>query len=230
MRRMLTQVGCIALVAAVALTFTPSAHAQRGLFRGGGNTGGYMPGSNYGYGPYSGYGQNFGYGGYGYNTYPGFNTNQYGYSNVPFYSNYQQGYNSAPGYYNGSPNRYYGSTNVVTPNYQMAPGYQMTPNYQMNTGGMTGMVGSPQGQSMSNAAMITVIVPPEAQLWIDSQQSNQTGPQRQIVTPATLEPGKTYHYTLKAQWTENGQPVTREKSVDFQAGGQVTVDFTKPQE
>jgi len=234
---MLTQVGCIALVAAVALTFTPAAHAQRGLFRGGANNyGGYMPGFNYGYGPNSGYGRGLGYGGYGYNMYPGLNTYQYGYSNVPFNSNYSPGYYQTPGYNYSSPNMNYGSTNVVTPNYQMSPGYQMTPgyqtvpNYQMNPGGMTGMVGSPQAQSMSNAAMITVIVSPDAQLWIDNQQSTQTGPQRQIVTPATLEPGKTYHYTLKAQWTENGQPVTREKSVDFQAGGQVTVDFTKPQQ
>jgi len=221
MRQLFTRVACIALVAAVVLTFTPAAHAQRGLFRGGGNSGGYMPG--YGYGPYSGFGQGYGYGGLGYNTYPGFNTYQYGYSNVPLYSNYAPGYSATPGYY-------YGSPNVVTPNYQMTPNYRMYPN------AMTGMPANVQGQTQSmyaapsNAALIAVIVPADAQLWIDNQQSQQTGPQRQIVTPATLEPGKTYHYTLKAQWTENGQPVVREKSVDFQAGGQVTVDFTKPQQ
>ena len=34
-------------------------------------------------------------------------------------------------------------------------------------------------------------------------------------------------FTLRATWTENGQPVTREKQVDMKAGGNEAVDFTK---
>jgi uncharacterized protein (TIGR03000 family) len=80
----------------------------------------------------------------------------------------------------------------------------------------------------SNAARIVVRLPADAQLWVDDYQSTQTGPVRQLNTPASLEPGKTYHYTLKAQWNQNGQPVTQERAVSFQAGQSVDVDFNQP--
>jgi uncharacterized protein (TIGR03000 family) len=216
MRSLITRVGSIALVAAVALAFVPEALAQRGARFGTSNYGGYRPGfygvSPLGY-PYggSGVGLGLGYGNAGnYGRFPG----SYGYYGNP-------GYSSSPG------NPYYST-----------PGYYGTPSgmvgMQAYPNAMSGMGPNAQSQSMyapaANAAQITVMLPPDAQLWIDSQQSTQTGPMRQIVTPATLESGKTYHYTLKAQWTENGQPVVREKPVDFQAGSQVTVDLTKPQQ
>ena len=98
---------------------------------------------------------------------------------------------------------------------------------------MTGVPATGQTQSMytpaAGTAQITVRVPPDATLWVDSMQSTQTGPVRTFVTPATLQPGQSYSYTLKAQWTENGQPVVRERRVDFQAGNQVIVDLTQGQ-
>jgi uncharacterized protein (TIGR03000 family) len=80
----------------------------------------------------------------------------------------------------------------------------------------------------TNAARIVVRLPADAQLWVDDYQSNQTGPVRQLNTPASLEPGRAYHYTLKAQWNQNGQPVTQERTVSFQAGQSVDVDFNQP--
>jgi uncharacterized protein (TIGR03000 family) len=74
-------------------------------------------------------------------------------------------------------------------------------------------------------ALITVRLPADATLLVDDMPTTPTGRVRQFVTPGRLEPGKQYSYNLKAQWTENGQPVTRERKIDFQAGGQVNVDL-----
>jgi uncharacterized protein (TIGR03000 family) len=82
-------------------------------------------------------------------------------------------------------------------------------------------------QSLGNSAQIPVRLPANAQLWVDDQQSPLTGPNRILVTPP-LEQGKTYSYTLKAQWDDNGRPVTQERKVSFQAGRSATVDFNQP--
>jgi uncharacterized protein (TIGR03000 family) len=77
-------------------------------------------------------------------------------------------------------------------------------------------------------AQLTVILPaPDAKLWIDDYQSTQTGLERSLITPA-LTPGQPYSYTLLALWIENGQPVSRARLVQFQAGESVVVDFTAP--
>ena len=68
------------------------------------------------------------------------------------------------------------------------------------------------------------MVPANAKLWVDDLPTTQTGTAREFVTPPSLEPGKTYRYTIRAQWEENGQPVTRERTVEFQAGKSIIVD------
>jgi uncharacterized protein (TIGR03000 family) len=93
---------------------------------------------------------------------------------------------------------------------------------------------APMPGTMSGAtqqtALITVRLPADAKLTVDDLPTNETGAVRQFVTPGALEAGKTYHYTLKAEWVDNGQPVKRERKVDFQAGGQVNVDFNSGSE
>jgi uncharacterized protein (TIGR03000 family) len=80
----------------------------------------------------------------------------------------------------------------------------------------------------AGTASILVRLPANAKLWMNDQEmTTVSGPERQFVTPATLEPGKTYHFDLKSQWEESGQTVTRERGMDFQVGNQVIVDFTQ---
>jgi uncharacterized protein (TIGR03000 family) len=83
----------------------------------------------------------------------------------------------------------------------------------------------PPPAPLSGAARITVQVPAGARVWVDDQATAQTGAVREFVTPATLEPGRTYQYKLRAQWEQNGQTVTRERMVEFKAGGAVIVNF-----
>jgi uncharacterized protein (TIGR03000 family) len=79
-----------------------------------------------------------------------------------------------------------------------------------------------------NTARLTVRVPENARLWVDDRPSQQTGPLREFTTPATLQPGQAYKYTVRAEWEENGRPVTQSRTVEFRAGGSAYVDFTQP--
>ena len=78
------------------------------------------------------------------------------------------------------------------------------------------------------SARVTVQLPANAQLWIDGQLTNQTGSVRVFETPATLEPGRSYTYRLRAEWVENGQPVVRERAVNFQAGNEAVINLNIP--
>jgi uncharacterized protein (TIGR03000 family) len=207
-----------ALAAAVLLALCPAAEAQfrggggrgmsygRGAYYGGGGYGGYYPGG----GGYGNYAPGWGYGNYypgayvgstGYATSPGMG---YGYSGV--YQPYQQYGMATPGY--------------VQP-YAATPGTPTTPTTPA-PGATTSSY--PPGTS----AKLTVKLPaPDAQVWVDNWQPQMTGAERMLTTPP-LQPGQTYHYTVKAQWNDGGRPVTQERRIDFQAGQEVTVDFTQP--
>jgi uncharacterized protein (TIGR03000 family) len=207
-RNWLARLGCAALFVGLALAFVPSAQAQRGM-RGVGR--GYVGqgSSYYGYYPYSGWNL-----GYGYGSYPG----AYTYYGGPAYGTWTPGANYYP-----------------APNYSMSPGnfsqpataaQGNVPNANpMPATGQTGVQTQSMYQPSAGTALIVVRLPADAKLLIDDLPTTETGPVRQFVTPGALDPGKPYHYTLKAQWTENGQPVTRERKAEFQAGGQVNVDF-----
>jgi uncharacterized protein (TIGR03000 family) len=82
-------------------------------------------------------------------------------------------------------------------------------------------------QPVIGAAYFTVRVPADAQIWVDNFLSKQTGPVREFHSPATLETGKTYEYTFRAQWREKGQTITRDRAVRFGVGSDVNVDFTQ---
>jgi len=75
-----------------------------------------------------------------------------------------------------------------------------------------------------NAARISVVVPPNAQVFFDGEKTNQRGQFRRFVTPA-LDPGQTYTYDIKAVWDENGKKVERTNKVRVRAGQQSSIDF-----
>jgi len=231
-------------VTAAVLAFVPAAHAQRFMRSAGGLLGGYQS-NYYGYGsPYSMWNPGYGYGGYSgtygyanpgyYGGTTGYGTTGYYYPPSTYYSTPGFGYNSYPTYNYSTP-----TTNYATPSVAGVVNNQLNqyPNLYPPTGTVTqaqAMQAQPmqtmQTQSMyqpsAGTALITIRLPADAMLWVDDVQTTQTGPMRQFVTPGALTPGQTYHYTLKAQWNQNGQPVMRERKIDFQAGGQVNVDFT----
>jgi uncharacterized protein (TIGR03000 family) len=84
-------------------------------------------------------------------------------------------------------------------------------------------------QAPDNRAHIRVLVPAgDAQIWLDNMLMKETGSDRQFVTPA-LAAKSTYSYQVRARWRDqNGTLRTDTRNIHFQAGGNVTVDFTRP--
>jgi uncharacterized protein (TIGR03000 family) len=82
---------------------------------------------------------------------------------------------------------------------------------------------SPAG--MSNRATVRVALPsPNAKVYFDDEATTQPGTDRVYNTP-TLEPAKSYTYTIRATWMEDGKEVTKTKDVKVQAGRDATVNF-----
>lgn len=82
--------------------------------------------------------------------------------------------------------------------------------------------------SHPNAAAVDVKVPPRARLWFQGQQTQQQGSDRFFESPP-LEPGKTYAYKVKAEWTNaDGKKIERTQTVQVRAGSHVAVDLRKP--
>jgi len=87
-------------------------------------------------------------------------------------------------------------------------------------------VAPPPTPSSSDAiARVTVIVPADADVFIDGTQMTQTGTVRTFSTPP-LEKGYRYSYTIRARWTEDGSPVEQSRTVAVTPGKGVRVDFT----
>ena len=81
---------------------------------------------------------------------------------------------------------------------------------------------------LSRRAAIDVVLPdPDAAVWFDGKLTTSRGTTRSFQSPS-LEPGKSYWYTIKATWTQGGQPVTAERAVEVRAGADLVVDFTQP--
>jgi uncharacterized protein (TIGR03000 family) len=199
-RQKLLSVGA-SLLASAALLFStgPSLAAGHG---GGGHGGGGHGGGGHG-GGYHGGGYGYGrgyYGGYGRGYYGGYGRGYYG----------GWGYGGWGGYpyYYGYPDYYAGSdyTPSVYQSFYPAP------------------VASAVTPVANNTVLLNVAVPADATVLINGAPTTQTGQNRQYVSPQ-LTPGKTYSYDLTARWTENGQPVERTKTVKFEAGSSVAVNF-----
>ncbi len=86
---------------------------------------------------------------------------------------------------------------------------------------------APAPPPTTGQAHFTVKLPADARLWVNEVETKQTGASRRFHTPADLEAGKSYEYTFRAQWTDNGQTVTRDRTQRFKAGDDLTVDFTE---
>jgi uncharacterized protein (TIGR03000 family) len=74
-------------------------------------------------------------------------------------------------------------------------------------------------------AFIHVLVPANAEIWFEGDKTNQTGPERNFVSPA-LPTGKSFTYDIRARWTDGtGKTVDKTKQVKVEAGRRSTVDF-----
>jgi uncharacterized protein (TIGR03000 family) len=70
-------------------------------------------------------------------------------------------------------------------------------------------------------------LPADATLRFDNMPTQSTSSRRVFQTPL-LEPGQDYYYTLTAQTTHDGQPVTVNRRIDFRAGQTARVSLSFP--
>jgi uncharacterized protein (TIGR03000 family) len=86
-----------------------------------------------------------------------------------------------------------------------------------------------QERKARQPATIVVKLPDIATLKIADHVLSQTGAERTFSTPAIV-PGWTYHYTVEANWTEDGKDKKATRIARFQAGQRVLVDLTGPED
>jgi uncharacterized protein (TIGR03000 family) len=73
-------------------------------------------------------------------------------------------------------------------------------------------------------ATIIVSLPADASLLVDGAATTSTSTQRVFVSPE-LNPGRDYHYTLKAEWVRDGKSVAVSKEVAVRAGEETRVQI-----
>jgi len=78
--------------------------------------------------------------------------------------------------------------------------------------------------SMASVARLRLLVPADAAVWIDGQRTAPTGYLREYISPR-IDPNREYGYDIRAEWNENGQPVTRSRKVTFFAGDRLTINL-----
>jgi uncharacterized protein (TIGR03000 family) len=181
---------------------------------GGGGYGGYHGGYGYGHGHYGGYGYGRGfygpyYGGFGYGLGVGLGVGI--------------GYGAAYGGYLP----YYGGYAVAPP--------PLLPN-TLAPGGLVpaAPADAPAGQAPAaapadNKARMLLIVPENAEVWIQGQKTARTGTEREFVSPE-MAPGKTYTYKIRVRSTRaDGTVADDSRDIRVKANDKWSIDFTKPE-
>lgn len=121
------------------------------------------------------------------------------------------------GSWNGSPfSQYYYSTPVYSSRYWAVPASAYQSLYPT----------MPQPVDLSHA-YIHVVVAANAKVLFDNTPTQQTGPQRDFVSPQ-LEPNQQYCYEVTAEWTLDGRPHRETRTVRVIPGQRTDVNFLMP--
>jgi uncharacterized protein (TIGR03000 family) len=181
--------------------------------------GSYNTPGGYGYYPGGGIGMNYFPRGYGaFTGYGPVNTGVSTYGSNPYYN----GYNSAM----ASQASYLGTGGPVYSAYS-TPYSMSSASYVAYSPARAGGVKGVSYTTPDLTARVDVQVPAGAELWFDGHQTSQTGTERTFHTPA-LDRGRSYHYTVRARWMRDSEPVDETQRVEVSAGKRVTVVFPKP--
>jgi uncharacterized protein (TIGR03000 family) len=131
---------------------------------------------------------------------------------APYYGSYA--YPVAPGYvYPASPYGYPPGIAGSGPDGAMPPG----------------MMGQPPKDRPppDNAGHLQLMVPADADVFVDGQKISQTGATREIVTPA-LQPGTRYTYKISVRYADaQGKQIDDTREISFQANDWFSIDFTR---
>jgi uncharacterized protein (TIGR03000 family) len=78
-------------------------------------------------------------------------------------------------------------------------------------------------------ALLSVVVPQEAKVYVNGQLTRTPGPVRRYVSPG-LARGRSYTYEVRAEVMRDGQPVSQTKKVRLRAGQTADLAFQLPAE
>lgn len=78
---------------------------------------------------------------------------------------------------------------------------------------------------VNNVVSLNLLVPIDAQVWIEGSPTSQFGWQRRFVSPP-LEAGRDYTYDIQVSWVHGGREVTRTRHITVHAGD--VIDLTIP--
>ncbi len=81
-----------------------------------------------------------------------------------------------------------------------------------------------EGRLPANATLFTVVVPEDAQVYVNGTLTKTPGTQRQFISYG-LQPGYTYTYEVRALVTRNGQPLSDVQFVRVRVGEERTLAF-----
>jgi uncharacterized protein (TIGR03000 family) len=84
--------------------------------------------------------------------------------------------------------------------------------------------GAMSGGMMDNRVLITLRVPPNAQVWFDDQKTTETGMIRSYISPP-LNSDRNFVYQVRVHWTQNGKPVDRTRRIEVHAGDHLFVNL-----
>jgi uncharacterized protein (TIGR03000 family) len=84
--------------------------------------------------------------------------------------------------------------------------------------------GKPEETSEPAPAHVVVKLPEDARLFVDDKDCPLTSATRSFDTPL-LKPGQIYYYTVRAEVTRAGRPITESKRVTLRAGEESVVEF-----
>src|SRR5690606_7157012 len=73
--------------------------------------------------------------------------------------------------------------------------------------------------------LLSLEVPPTAEVFVNGLPTQSTGPQRRYVS-RNLTPGQSYTYEVQAKWLEAGRPVTQTRLVTLTTGQTADLTFT----
>ena len=96
----------------------------------------------------------------------------------------------------------------------------------MGYAGMGG-VAAPYVANTPAPANLMVTLPADARLFVDGHETKSTTGQRLLTTP-NLEPGREYHYTLRAEVTRDGQVQHVSQRITVRAGQETPVNLQIP--
>jgi uncharacterized protein (TIGR03000 family) len=71
---------------------------------------------------------------------------------------------------------------------------------------------------------LMVLVPADAQVWLDGTATTAQGSTREYLSPA-IAPGQNYVYTVRVRYQQNGQTVDQKRDVTVKAGDFVRLNY-----